>query len=150
MPAQASTSLDAAELASRLRVSVWRVARRMRHESHPGISPTLHAALFTVETHGPITAGQLARHENVTKPTATRTIHALLEQGLITRTSDPLDGRVTWLQVTPEGKKLLQRARRRTDEYLARHLKELTAEERELLDRASGLLQRMAERDRRT
>ncbi len=122
----------------------------MRHESHPGISPTLHAALFTVETHGPITAGQLARHENVTKPTATRTIHALLEQGLITRTSDPLDGRVTWLQVTPEGKKLLQRARRRTDEYLARHLKELTAEERELLHRASGLLQRMAERDRRT
>lgn len=121
----------------------------MRHESHSGISPTLHAALFTVETHGPITAGQLARHENVTKPTATRTIRTLLEQGLITRTADPLDGRVTWLDVTSEGKKLLQRARRRTDEYLARHLKNLTADERELLDRASELLQRMAERDAR-
>jgi DNA-binding MarR family transcriptional regulator len=122
----------------------------MRHESAPGISPTLHAALFTIETHGPITAGQLAKHENVTKPTATRTIQALLEHGLITRTTDPLDGRVTWLQITPEGKKLLQRARRRTDEYLAKHLKRLTPEERGLLDAASSLLQRMAERDART
>ena len=135
---------ECAELASSLRVALWRAARRMRRESAPGISPTLHAALFTIESHGPITAGQLAEHEQVRKPTVTRTVAELLERGLITRTPDPLDGRVTWLQATPEGKRLLQQARRRTDEFLAMRLKRLTAQERATLRDASALLERLA------
>ena len=85
-----AATLDAADLASRLRVSVWRLARRMRQASDPGITPTMHAALFTVEQHGPVTAGQLATHEQVTKPTMTRTIGVLVERGLIARTPDPV------------------------------------------------------------
>jgi len=140
----APTRAECAELAARLRVSVWRAARRMRRESTPGISPTLHAALFTVETHGPITAGQLAEHEQVRKPTMTRTIAALLDQGLITRTPDPLDGRVTWLQVTPAGSQLLSVARRRTDEFLSRRLTRLTPQERVVLDEAASILERLS------
>jgi len=141
----APTLLDAAELASRLRVSVWRVARRLRRESDPGITPTLHAALFTVEKHGPMTAGQLAAHEHVQKPTMTRTIQALLERRLITRTPDPLDGRVTWLQVTAAGTRLLQRARRRSDVYLTGRLEGLPPEDRALLERAAVLLELLAD-----
>jgi DNA-binding MarR family transcriptional regulator len=144
---EAARRADPAELASRLRVSVWRAARRMRVESSVGISPTLHAALHSVEVHGPITAGQLARHENVRKPTMTRTIHALLDEGLVERTPDPLDGRVSWLQVTPAGSKLLQRARRRQTEFLAARLKKLSHEDREVLDRATVVLDRLAGRD---
>jgi DNA-binding MarR family transcriptional regulator len=140
--------VEPAELASRLRVAGWRFARRMRRESAPGITPTLHGALHTIELHGPITAGQLASHEHVQKPTMTRTIAALVDQGLVLRTPDPLDGRVTWLQITPEGRKLLQRARRRTDEFLAKRVKKLTREERRILDAAAGLLDRLAEGDR--
>ncbi|TMK13900.1 MAG: MarR family transcriptional regulator, partial [Actinobacteria bacterium] len=103
---------EPAALAARLRVAGWRFARRMRRESAPGISPTLSAALHTVETHGPITAGQLAAHEHVQKPTMTRTIQAMLDRGLVERIPDPLDGRVSWLSVTPAGRKLLQRSRR--------------------------------------
>lgn len=143
-----STLLDAAELASRLRMSIWRIARRMRHASDPGVTPTLHAALFIVEAHGPLTAGQLATHERVTKPTMTRTIKALVEHGLVSRTTDPLDGRVTWLQITPEGRRLLQRARRRSDEYLAKRVKGLSPDDRATLQRASDILQRIAEDDR--
>jgi DNA-binding MarR family transcriptional regulator len=120
----------------------------MRHASDPGITPTLHAALFVVETHGPVTAGQLAAHERVTKPTMTRTIKALVERDLVSRTSDPLDGRVTWLQITPEGKRLLQRSRRRSDEYLSRRVKELPVEDQATLQRASEILERIAEDDR--
>jgi DNA-binding MarR family transcriptional regulator len=138
---------DAAELASRLRVSVWRAARRMRRESDPGITPTLHAALITLEIHGPMTAGQLAVHENVRKPTMTRTIQALVDRDLARRTPDPLDGRVTWLAITTEGSKLLQRTRRRTDEFLAKRLGSLSAEERAVLSRASDLLETIAEKD---
>ena len=140
-----AATLDAADLASRLRVSVWRLARRMRQASDPGITPTMHAALFTVEQHGPLTAGQLATHEQVTKPTMTRTIGVLVERGLIARTPDPLDGRVTWLQVTPEGAKLLQRTRRRTDEYLATRVRALPERDRETLARAAAIIEGLAE-----
>src|SRR5919197_3653122 len=136
---------EPAALAARLRVAGWRFARRMRQESDPGITPTVHAALHTIETHGPITAGQLAAHEHVQKPTMTRTIQALLDRGLVERVPDPLDGRVRWLSITPDGRKLLQRSRRRTDEFLARRVKKLTAEDRDLLERAAVLLERLAE-----
>jgi DNA-binding MarR family transcriptional regulator len=144
---EAARRADPAELASRLRVSVWRAARRMRVESSVGISPTLHAALHSVEIHGPITPGQLAQHENVRKPTMTRTIHALLDEGLVERTPDPLDGRVSWLKVTPAGSKLLHRARRRQTEFLAARLKKLSEDDREILDRATVVLDRLAGQD---
>jgi DNA-binding MarR family transcriptional regulator len=139
---------EPAALAARLRVAGWRFARRMRQESDPGITPTLHAALHSIETHGPITAGQLAAHEHVQKPTMTRTIQALLDRELIERLPDPLDGRVSWLRITPTGRKLLQRSRRRTDEFLAKRVKKLTPDERELLEEAAALLGKLAEGDR--
>ena len=77
-----------AELAAQLRVAVWRAARRMRHVSDVEITPTLHAALRSVERHGPVTAGQLARFEHVQKPSITRTIRELVDRGLIERLPD--------------------------------------------------------------
>ena len=117
----------------------------MRQASDVGITPTMHAALSSVENHGPMTAGQLAAHEQVTKATMTRTIAVLLERGLITRTPDPLDGRVTWLQVTSAGSKLLQRARLRTDEYLASRVLALPPADRATLERAADIIERLAE-----
>jgi DNA-binding MarR family transcriptional regulator len=140
------TPIRAAELAGQLRVAVWRAARRMRHVSDVEISPSLHAALGTVERHGPITAGQLAKHEHVRKPTMTRTIRELVDRGLIERLPDPLDGRVTWLKVTPTGKALILHARRRTDVFLTKRLQRLSAEERETLQRAAEILEQLAER----
>jgi DNA-binding MarR family transcriptional regulator len=140
------TPLRAAELAGQLRVAVWRAARRMRHVSDVEISPSLHAALGTVERHGPITAGQLAKHEHVRKPTMTRTIRELVERDLIERLPDPLDGRVTWLKVTPAGKALIHNARRRTDVYLTKRLQRLSPEDRETLQRAAEILDELAER----
>lgn len=135
-----------AEVAAQLRVAVWRAARRMRHVSDVEISPTLHSALGSVETHGPITAGQLAAHEHVRRPTMTRTIRELVDRGLIERLPDPLDGRVTWLRVTPTGKALLQNARRRTDVFLTKWMQRLSPEERDILQRAAEILEQMAER----
>jgi DNA-binding MarR family transcriptional regulator len=140
------TTLRPAELAAQLRVAVWRAARRMRHVSDVELSPTLHSALGSVEAHGPITAGKLAAHEHVRKPTMTRTIRELVDRGLIERLPDPLDGRVTWLKVTPEGKALLLKARRRTDVFLTQRLQQLRPEERDALQRAAEILERLAER----
>lgn len=140
------TAVRPAELAAQLRVAVWRAARRLRHVSDVEISPTLHAALGTVEGHGPITAGKLAEHEHVRKPTMTRTIRELVDRGLIERLPDPIDGRVTWLRATPTGKALVQHARRRTDLYLTQRLQRLSPEDREVLLRASEILEQLSER----
>jgi DNA-binding MarR family transcriptional regulator len=119
----------------------------MRRESDVQVTPTLHAALGTIEGHGPITAGQLAAHEHVQKPTMTRTIRELVDRGLVERLPDPLDGRITWLRVTPAGKRIMTDARRRTDAYLGQRLKKLTPEERDVLHRASAILEKLAERE---
>lgn len=134
-----------AELAAQLRVAVWRAARRMRHVSDVEITPTLHAALRSVERHGPVTAGQLARFEHVQKPSITRTIRELVDRGLIERLPDPIDGRVTWLQTTPAGTALLHAARRRTDAYLTQRLKALEPDERETLRKAAEILDRLGQ-----
>ena len=54
---------------------------------------------------------------------------------------------MTWLQVTPAGVALLGAARRRTDAYLAQRLTKLSAEDRETLERAAEVLERLAEQD---
>ena len=43
---------------------------------------------------------------------------------------------------------MLQRSRRRTDEFLAKRVKKLTPDEREVLEQATILLGRLAEGDR--
>jgi DNA-binding MarR family transcriptional regulator len=144
----APPTLDQAELASHLRIGVTRLARRLRREADVNVTPTLLSAIATVERHGPLTAGDLAAHEQVRKPTATRLIRALLANDLVLRTADPLDGRIAWLELSPEGRRVLQRARRRKDEFLARRIKHLCPEDQVTLARAVGILERLIEVER--
>jgi DNA-binding MarR family transcriptional regulator len=141
IPEPAAT--DIAALASQLRIAVARTARTLRREAGEGITPTLMCALATIEHHGPMTVGALAEHERVTKPTVTRTVRALVDQGLVVRTGDFEDGRVAWLTLSVEGRRLVQRVRRRKDEYLARRLRGLAPDETEALQRAADVLTRI-------
>ncbi len=144
VPASVS-AVDVAGLATRMRVAVWRVARHLRGAAEANLSATSLAALGTIERHGPMTPGQFARHEQIRKPTATRTIAALVTRELVERTPDPLDGRVVWLQLTPEGRRTLLRVRRRYDAFLAQRIKRLSAEDRSVLNRAAGILEALME-----
>jgi DNA-binding MarR family transcriptional regulator len=136
-------SIAPGELAGRLRFGVMRLSRTLRRQAEPGISPSQLATLSTVERSGPITVGKLAESERVRPPTMTKIVAALVEAGLATRRPDPLDRRVAWVLVTPEGKKLIRTARRRGDEWLARRLKTLPPQELAVLDRASEILDRL-------
>jgi DNA-binding MarR family transcriptional regulator len=141
----APLATDLAGLASHLRLSVFRASRTLRRESQAGISPTLLAALSTIERHGPMTAGALAAHEQVRKPTVTRILSALVDEGLVERTPDPADRRMAWVQLTPTGRSLMRTVRRRTDRYLAQRLRKLDAEELATLERAAEILDRITE-----
>jgi DNA-binding MarR family transcriptional regulator len=139
-----STSSDIA-LASHLRIAVARTARRLRQESGTGLSPTLTAALATVERHGPLTPSELAARERVQRPTVTRILSTLDELGLIARAADPGDRRSSLVTVTPAGRALLAAARTRKDAFLSERLDALDAEDRATLERAAALLEGMLE-----
>jgi DNA-binding MarR family transcriptional regulator len=143
--ATAPPSTDLARLASHLRLSVFRASRTLRRESQSGISPTLLAALSTIDRHGPMTAGDLAVHEQVRKPTVTRILGALVAEGLAERTADPIDRRIAWVQLTPSGRALMRTVRRRTDRYLAERLRRLDPDELTTLERAAEILGRVTE-----
>jgi DNA-binding MarR family transcriptional regulator len=143
-----ATTSHAPQLASRLRLAVARTARRLRQEAGGGLSPTLSAALASIDNHGPLTPSELADRERIKRPTATRLIVSLEESALVARTADPADGRSSLIAVTPEGHELLHTLRTRKDAYLAQRLRALSAEERETLSRAAGILERLLEEER--
>ncbi len=142
MTAPPSTA-DTTELASRLRLGVTRLARRLRQEAEPGITPSLLIALSSIDRAGAMTIGELSAVEQVQPPTMTRIVAALVEAGLVVREPDPADRRVAWVRVTPEGAKLLQRSRKRKDVYLAKQLRALEPHELAVLDEATGILERL-------
>jgi DNA-binding MarR family transcriptional regulator len=140
-------SPESIEVAARLRLAIARTARRLRQEAGVDLSPSLAAALATVDKHGPLTPSELADREQVQRPTATRIVGRLADAGLVERTSDPGDGRVTLVSPTPEGRALLRRLRQRKNAYLARRLRDLEPSEVATLDRAAEILEGLLERD---
>jgi DNA-binding MarR family transcriptional regulator len=147
MPAAAAVNL--AELAAQLRHGVGRLARRLRREgSAPGGSQPQLSALTAIDRHGTMTMGTLAAHEQVQPPTMTTIVASLLVEGLVTRTPDPLDRRIAWLVVTPEGRKLLSRRRRNMDAFLVGRLRALPPEDVATLARATEIIAELTEEPR--
>jgi DNA-binding MarR family transcriptional regulator len=121
------------------------MARRLRQEASTGAetSPTLTAALATVEREGPLTPSALADAERIQRPTATRVLTRLQEAGLVARSTDPADRRVSHVTITPEGRKLLERIRSRKNQYLAKRLRLLEPQELATLAQAAEILERL-------
>src|SRR3954452_5300535 len=101
-----ATSSSVSSTAAHLRLAVTRTARCLRQEAGGSLSPSLSAALLTIERHGPLTPSELAAREAVQRPTATQTAARLEERALVERTADPLDGRSFLISITAEGRAL--------------------------------------------
>ena len=140
-----------AGLATALRISVSRLARRLRVErtvpglAEPDLSETQLAALAALERHGAMTPGELAEHEKVQPPSMTRVISALAESQLVRREPHLSDRRQVVLTVTDAGRDLVNKARRRRDVWLAKRLKELTPAERATLRAAAPILEKLSQ-----
>jgi len=140
-----------AGLATALRISVSRLARRLRVErtvsglTEPDLSETQLAALAALERHGAMTPGELAEHEKVQPPSMTRVISVLVESRLVLREPHESDRRQVVLTVTDAGRELVNRARRRRDVWLAKRLKELTPAERATLRAAAPILEKLSQ-----
>ena len=135
------------DLASRLRLDISRMARRLRQEAGADLSPSMNAALATIERHGPLTPSELAERERVQRPTVTRVLARLEEAGLVVRAADPQDRRCSLVSISDDGRALLGAMRERKDAFLARSIDALEPADREALDRAAEILERMLSKE---
>ncbi len=140
-----------AGLATTMRISISRLARRLRVErlglggTETVISDIQLAALAALERHDSMTPGELAEHEKVQPPSMTRVIAVLEERGLVRRAPHATDRRQVVLTVTADGRDLVQRVRRRREAWLAQRLQELTPEERQVLRAAVPILEKISQ-----
>ena len=140
-----TTTGQPTELSSDLRISVTRLARRLRTErADHGLTLGQVSMLATLDRHGPLTAGELALHEGIRPPSATRTLASLDELALITRGSSESDRRRSVISITDAAREMLVKDRRRRDALLADLLDELSPDERRILAQASPILDRLA------
>jgi DNA-binding MarR family transcriptional regulator len=139
------TTLDDATLASSLRTSVMRLARRLRGQrSDASLSLPELSALATLEHRGPMTPTELALHEKVRPPSITRVLAALSQQGLVTRHAHPSDGRQAVVAISEAGRALIKVDRARRDAWLSRRFAELEPDELQSLRVAASILERLA------
>jgi DNA-binding MarR family transcriptional regulator len=105
------------------------------------------AVLGCLFRNGDLTVGELAALERVQPPSMTRTVNALEEGGYINRRAHETDGRQVVVVLSDQGRTTLLADRARRDAWLARRLRDLTPEERDLLRRAAPVLERLANSD---
>lgn len=133
-----------ANLASQLRATVARLARRLRQEgATEDATPSQLTTLATLYRTGPMTLGELASYERVKPPSMTRIVAALEERGLVVRESDPQDGRVARVVVTDAGREAHEVYRKRRDAWLCKGLSKLSPDERDVLAQAATILDRL-------
>jgi DNA-binding MarR family transcriptional regulator len=132
-----------ARLANDLRLACMRISRRVRFESTQLVAPNQLSVMARLEDND-LTPRELAAVECVSPPSMTRTVASLVARGLVARRQDPLDGRQVFLSLTGEGLQALRETRRTRDAWMAARLKGISAQEREILVKASAILTRLA------
>ena len=134
-------------LAIDLRTAVMRTSRRLRVEATGDIiTPGQYTVLALLNGSGPSTLRALAESEHVQAPSMTRIVNALADQGFVTRSADPDDGRQVRVDITDAGRAVLAEARNQRTAWLAQRVAGLSEEDRLTLSRAASIMQEMSGR----
>jgi len=149
MPTVTRASRTDAGLAAELRVSVMRLRRRLANERHPDneLSLGAMAVLGCLYRNGELSVGELAAQERVQPPSMTRTVNCLEEGGYVARRPHDTDRRQVVVVLSDLGRETVLADRARRDAWLARKLKDLTAEERAVLRKAAPILEELSQKD---
>ncbi len=133
--------------ASEIRISVQRLARRLRNErADDTMSDSQLGVLAWLSHTGTFTLGELAAKERVSAPSMNRTVNCLEEAGFVRRTADDEDRRKVNITLTDAGHEIVAETARRRDEWFDAALDELTAEERATLREAAAIMRKVSDR----
>ncbi len=108
------------------------VGANIRQETSASFRVSHHRVLKLLYQR-PRTISELAACQAVALPTMSRTISTLVERGWVTRTEDTNDRRRVLVQITDEGRAILDQLHSRIQAHMTARLAPLTAEERELV-----------------
>ena len=109
--------------------SFWAVARHLRHLTKEflapwDVSPSQSRALMVLARSGAMRPGELAGYLRIAPRSATEVVDGLEERGLVARRRDPDDRRATILELTGDGRALMEKLRAaratETDAYFGR------------------------------
>jgi DNA-binding MarR family transcriptional regulator len=133
------------DLVTELRLSVGRLARRLRQLEAGGLTPSQLSALATVDRLGPLRLSELAAAEGISAPTTTKIVGHLEQAELVVRTTDADDRRCTLLALTAAGRIRLKTIRSQRNAYLRQRLQDLGPDERATLAAAVPILRALTE-----
>lgn len=137
---------DPDQVAERIHAAAIRLLRRVRSaDAGTGVSPPKLSALSVLAFVGPQSLSALARAEQVSAPTMSKTVADLEEDGLVAKKPDPADGRGLVIQVTPKGRSLMEQGRRRRLAILRRGMADFSQAELRTLEQAATLMLRASE-----
>jgi len=141
----AGTSSDEARLASA--AAVYGLLATLLRRAPRDISLTSLATLSTLNRTGPKRITELAAIEGVTQPSMTTLVANLEKQGLVVRSGDPADKRVSLVSLTEAGREYMLRRRRVGTEAFAALVSQLPPEDAATLAAAVPALERLRELD---
>ena len=119
----------------------YELLRRLTPRSE--LSLTAASTLRNLELNGPRRLTELSTVEGVTQPAMTQLVSRLERERLAERATDPTDGRVVLVRITPAGRELLARRRETRARHLAELLSTLSTEDQRRLAAALPALERL-------
>ena len=136
--------LSLEEVGRTLHSNATHLLRQVRTEdSAMGIGPAQASALSVVVFAGPLALNKLAESEQVTSPTMSRIVEALVREGLVRREANRNDRRSILISPTNKGTKIIHEGRSRREKRLIKLLSQLDADEIRCLGKASRILSRI-------
>lgn len=130
------------ETAERLHRAAIRLLRALRQEDRKtGLSSPRLSALSVLVFGGPKNISALASAEHVRVPSMSRLVKEMERDGLVKRRPDPTDSRVSIVQATVKGQRIMEKGRGLRLTRLAEDLSRLPSRERDTLAEAAKILQ---------
>ena len=136
------------DTASRLRVAIGRLSRRLRTTAaarDAGLTPTAISLLLSVARTGPVRMSELGDAEGVNPTMLSRIVVGMVQDGLLERVSDEDDRRAAWVKATAAGRRLAERMRRERTGALNEALSALPEADCIRIERALPALEALAE-----
>lgn len=124
------TVLQLADLVSRTSIM-----HRFRFIQAHNLSHTQMISLFYLSYHREVSINQLAKHLGITNAAVSQLIERLVRMDLVERVDNPQDRRGKLLDLTPEGRQIVQNARKTQHEWISSIVSSLEPDEAAILQK---------------
>jgi DNA-binding MarR family transcriptional regulator len=136
-------TVDTSDTAARLRRSITRMNRRLRHNALGGVSPAQASMLASIEKLERPSLGDLATLEQIQPPSVTRLVRTLEDGGFVSTSVDENDRRCTRVVLTAAGRREVTAIRQRKTEFLESRLRELDPRDQRRAAELADLLEHL-------